>query len=82
MAPYVSSNLRTAYYSYKDIDLGQTDIPNYFKGREWGQKYFKGNFDLAAVKRQIDPMNFFSNEQSIPPLYYIRNSVISSSIEE
>ena len=81
MTPYVSSNPRTAYYGYKDIDLGGTYgvFPSYSIAREWGEKYFKGNFErLATVKRSVDPMNFFRNEQSIPPLFCLN----SSSFEE
>ncbi|ONK65753.1 uncharacterized protein A4U43_C06F590 [Asparagus officinalis] len=82
MTPYVSSNPRTAYYNYKDIDLGRTEglMPSYFEARQWGERYFKGNFEkLAIVKGRVDPMNFFRNEQSIPPLYYLSKEAISSS---
>ncbi|THU74854.1 hypothetical protein C4D60_Mb04t37800 [Musa balbisiana] len=35
----------------------------------WGERYFKNNFRrLAMVKGEVDPHNFFSNEQSVPPL--------------
>ena len=60
MSPYVSSNSmsRGAYFNCRDLDLG----PN------WGPKYFKGNYQrLAMAKGQIDPDDYFRNEQSIPP---------------
>uniref|UniRef100_J3MEV8 FAD-binding PCMH-type domain-containing protein n=1 Tax=Oryza brachyantha TaxID=4533 RepID=J3MEV8_ORYBR len=73
MGPYVSKNPRTGYVNYRDIDLGRNEIEgnvtSYTKGRIWGEKYFKGNFErLAAVKAMVDPDDFFRNEQSIPPL--------------
>ncbi|MCE3216753.1 hypothetical protein HAX54_007917 [Datura stramonium] len=41
-----------------------------FKAKIWGEKYFNGNFKrLAQVKSQVDPNNFFRNEQSIPPYH-------------
>jgi hypothetical protein len=41
----------------------------YEAGRVWGEKYYKGNFRrLAMAKAQIDPNDYFKNEQSIPPL--------------
>ncbi|KAF6998213.1 hypothetical protein CFC21_014351 [Triticum aestivum] len=59
MAPYVSSKSRPrgAYFNCRDLDLG----PN------WGPKYFKGNYQrLTKAKAEIDPHNYFRNEQSIP----------------
>ncbi|XBI87155.1 hypothetical protein VPH35_025287 [Triticum aestivum] len=59
MAPYVSSKSkpRGAYFNCRDLDLG----PN------WGPKYFKGNYQrLTKAKAEIDPHNYFRNEQSIP----------------
>ncbi|XP_020270306.1 berberine bridge enzyme-like 22 [Asparagus officinalis] len=85
MTPYVSSNPRMSYYSYKDIDLGRTEglMPSYFEARQWGERYFKGNFEkLAIVKGRVDPMNFFRNEQSIPPLYYTSKEAFSSSLND
>ncbi|XP_020268997.1 berberine bridge enzyme-like 22 [Asparagus officinalis] len=82
MTPYVSNNPRTAYYNFKDIDLGRTKglMPSYFEARQWGERYFKGNFEkLAIVKGRVDPMNFFRNEQSIPPLNYMSKGAFSSS---
>ncbi|KAK4710774.1 hypothetical protein R3W88_005287 [Solanum pinnatisectum] len=73
MEPYVSNSPRAAYLSYRDLDLGINQQGNYSSYRQaimtWGTKYFKGNFQrLARAKHQIDPNNFFTNEQSIPPL--------------
>ncbi|CAN6221120.1 unnamed protein product [Urochloa humidicola] len=73
MEPYVSKNPRTGYVNYRDLDLGTNElegnVTSYAKGRIWGEKYFKGNFErLAAVKAVVDPDDFFRNEQSIPPL--------------
>ncbi|KAI3848261.1 hypothetical protein MKW92_023790 [Papaver armeniacum] len=71
MTPYVSSNPRASYVNYRDLDLGKNELPNmsYLKAASsWGTKYFKGNFRrLAMVKKQVDPQNFFHDEQSIPP---------------
>ncbi|XP_073138573.1 berberine bridge enzyme-like 22 [Henckelia pumila] len=70
MAPYVAKSPRTAYFNYKDLDLGRNDLHcNYTQGKVWGEKYFKGNFErLAKIKAWIDPRNFFQNELSIPVL--------------
>ncbi|XP_075480172.1 berberine bridge enzyme-like 22 [Primulina tabacum] len=70
MAPYVANSPRTAYFNYKDLDLGKNDkYYNYTVGKVWGEKYFKGNFErLAKIKGGIDPRNFFQNELSIPVL--------------
>ncbi|KAK9055290.1 hypothetical protein SSX86_026372 [Deinandra increscens subsp. villosa] len=77
MRPYVSKNPRGAYVNFRDLDLGTNCNAcgaNYGEARRWGRKYFRGNFRrLAIVKGMVDPTNFFSNEQSIPPL------VLSSS---
>ncbi|XP_026454537.1 berberine bridge enzyme-like 23 [Papaver somniferum] len=71
MTPYVSSSPRAAYVNYRDLDLGKNnDLPNvnYLKATQWGTKYFKGNFKkLAMVKKEVDPQNYFNDEQSIPP---------------
>ncbi|MQL75556.1 hypothetical protein Taro_007931 [Colocasia esculenta] len=76
MAPYVTRNPRAAYINYKDIDLGRNEEGeawaggSYVKARDWGTKYFKGNFRrLAYVKGKVDPDNFFWSEQSVPPLF-------------
>ncbi|WCJ24362.1 FAD-binding Berberine family protein [Euphorbia peplus] len=72
LAPYVSKNPRTAYINYRDLDIGVNNIlgnTSYKQASIWGKKYFKINFDrLVHVKTQVDPANFFRNEQSIPPL--------------
>ncbi|XP_039142744.1 berberine bridge enzyme-like 22 [Dioscorea cayenensis subsp. rotundata] len=74
MGPYVSKDPRAGYINYRDLDLGVNEeeegISSYFKGRVWGVKYFKGNFErLARVKGRVDPSDFFRSEQSIPPLF-------------
>jgi hypothetical protein len=73
MAPYVSSNPREAYFNYRDLDLGENvvvgNVSSYQAGMVWGHKYFKDNYQrLAVAKSQIDPDDYFRNEQSIPPL--------------
>ncbi|KDP36349.1 hypothetical protein JCGZ_09769 [Jatropha curcas] len=73
LAPYVSKNPRSAYINYRDLDIGINNIGNtsYEQASIWGIKYFKINFDrLVHVKTQVDPANFFRNEQSIPSLPY------------
>ncbi|KAL6658291.1 hypothetical protein ACP70R_003877 [Stipagrostis hirtigluma subsp. patula] len=72
MEPHVSKNPRAVYVNYRDLDLGRNEwegnVTSYAKGKVWGEKYFKGNFErLAAVKSRVDPDDFFRNEQSIPP---------------
>ncbi|KAF0896774.1 hypothetical protein E2562_027361 [Oryza meyeriana var. granulata] len=73
MAPYVSKNPREAYANYRDLDLGENVVgaggmSSYDAGKVWGEKYFKGNYQrLAMAKGQIDPDDYFRNEQSIPP---------------
>ncbi|CAA0832271.1 FAD-binding Berberine family protein [Striga hermonthica] len=71
MAPYVTTSPRSAYFNYKDLDLGSNNPGNtsYEQASMWGRRYFKGNFDrLVRVKSKFDPSNFFRNEQSIPPV--------------
>ncbi|KAK7854814.1 berberine bridge enzyme-like 22 [Quercus suber] len=71
MKPYVSKYPRAAYLNHRDLDLGtnKEGSMSYSEARVWGVKYFKGNFKrLAHVKRNVDPNNFFRNEQSIPLL--------------
>ncbi|KAK9105986.1 hypothetical protein Scep_022830 [Stephania cephalantha] len=72
MSPYVSMNPRAAYLNVRDLDLGHNkanETPTYSEARIWGEKYFKGNFKkLVEVKSEVDPHNFFTNEQSIPPI--------------
>ncbi|KAI3455910.1 hypothetical protein Pfo_012573 [Paulownia fortunei] len=71
MTPFVSKSPREAFLNYRDIDIGSTDNGQNTnnEAQVYGVKYFKGNFNrLVRVKTQIDPENFFRNEQSIPPL--------------
>ncbi|EER89909.1 hypothetical protein SORBI_3010G162900 [Sorghum bicolor] len=73
MAPYVSSSPREAYFNYRDLDLGENvvvgNVSSYEAGKVWGEKYFGDNYKrLAMVKGEIDPDDYFRNEQSIPPL--------------
>ncbi|KAH0911158.1 hypothetical protein HID58_034479 [Brassica napus] len=65
MEQYVSKNPRAAYVNYRDLDLGMNGKGS--DAREWGNKYFKGNFErLVKIKAKFDPENFFRHEQSIP----------------
>ncbi|KAK9105977.1 hypothetical protein Scep_022821 [Stephania cephalantha] len=69
MGPHVSNSPRTAYFNFKDLDLGQNKNANttYLEAKSWGEKYFKSNFEtLVYVKNKVDPDDFFYNEQSIP----------------
>ncbi|KAI3455900.1 hypothetical protein Pfo_012563 [Paulownia fortunei] len=71
MAPYVSKSPRSAYFNYRDLDIGMNNQGNtsYKQASVWGFKYFNNNFNrLVRVKTKVDPSNFFRNEQSIPPL--------------
>ncbi|XP_058180942.1 berberine bridge enzyme-like 8 [Rhododendron vialii] len=71
MTPFVSKSPREAFWNYRDLDLGinRNGADSYTQGAAYGVKYFKGNFDrLAKVKTNVDPANFFRNEQSIPVL--------------
>ncbi|MCE6983344.1 hypothetical protein EI534_39555 [Pseudomonas frederiksbergensis] len=39
------------------------------RARAWGEMYFLHNYDrLVKAKTQIDPLNVFRHEQSIPPM--------------
>ncbi|KAL3515115.1 hypothetical protein ACH5RR_022017 [Cinchona calisaya] len=71
MASYVSSSPREAYVNYRDLDLGVNNDgnhPSYKVASIWGTKYFKNNFErLVHIKTEVDPSDFFRNEQSIPP---------------
>ncbi|KAK9137411.1 hypothetical protein Sjap_008005 [Stephania japonica] len=68
MTPYVSKSPRTAFLNYKDLDLGRIGASTYSDAKIWGEMYFKGNFKkLVNVKSKVDPGNFFSGEQNIPP---------------
>nr|QIB03072.1 MO protein [Morus alba] len=75
MTPYVSKNPRTAFFNFRDLDLGMDNnkdgntYNNISHASIWGTKYFKSNFNrLVRVKTIVDPTNFFTNEQSIPSL--------------
>ncbi|KAJ4719669.1 reticuline oxidase-like protein [Melia azedarach] len=72
MTPFVSKNPRQAFLNYRDVDLGINNYSSkqsYSEGRAFGIKYFMGNFDrLVEIKSNVDPENFFRNEQSIPVL--------------
>ncbi|TVU01291.1 hypothetical protein EJB05_53254, partial [Eragrostis curvula] len=73
MGQYVTKSPREAYLNYRDLDIGKNVVVNevsmFDSGKVWGKKYFGGNFQrLAAVKRAVDPTDYFRNEQSIPPL--------------
>uniref|UniRef100_A0A6N2LRX8 FAD-binding PCMH-type domain-containing protein n=1 Tax=Salix viminalis TaxID=40686 RepID=A0A6N2LRX8_SALVM len=69
LTPYVSKNPREAYVNYRDLDLGMNNLTgstSFEQASIWGRKYFKNNFDrLVRVKTEVDPTNFFTNEQSI-----------------
>ncbi|XP_012569767.1 berberine bridge enzyme-like 21 [Cicer arietinum] len=69
MTPYVSSNPRSAFLNYRDLDIGINCFGknSYQEGQVYGYKYFNNNFDrLVKIKTTVDPENFFRNEQSIP----------------
>ncbi|GMN68663.1 hypothetical protein TIFTF001_037721 [Ficus carica] len=74
LTPYVSKNPRATYFNFKDLDLGTNNLnkgghTSIKQASIWGTKYFKNNFyRLVHVKTKIDPTNFFTYEQSIPPL--------------
>ncbi|XP_028759395.1 berberine bridge enzyme-like 8 [Neltuma alba] len=71
MTPFVSKNPRGAFFNYKDLDLGinHNGKNSYQEGRVYGVEYFEDNFDrLVRIKTDVDPSNFFRNEQSIPTL--------------
>ncbi|CAH1428109.1 unnamed protein product [Lactuca virosa] len=78
MKPLVSKNPREAYVNFRDLDLGSNGYgcgTSYLQAFKWGRKYFKGNFRrLSMVKGEVDPTNFFCNEQSIPPLVLVHSS--------
>ncbi|KAK1386578.1 Berberine bridge enzyme [Heracleum sosnowskyi] len=72
MTPFVTSNPRGAYVNYRDLDLGLNQPQgktSFNEAKAWGEKYFGKNFEkLCRVKHQVDPDDFFSHEQSIPPI--------------
>ncbi|MBA0711094.1 hypothetical protein Golax_010323 [Gossypium laxum] len=70
MGPFVSKDPREAFLNYRDIDIGSSpsDQTYFTHAQVYGSKYFKDNFQrLTMVKAEMDPSNFFKNEQSIPP---------------
>ncbi|PNY15967.1 reticuline oxidase-like protein [Trifolium pratense] len=69
MTPFVSNSPRRAFLNYRDLDIGTNDFGNnsYEQGVVYGMKYFNNNFErLVSIKTEVDPENFFRNEQSIP----------------
>ncbi|KAH1231778.1 Berberine bridge enzyme-like 8 [Glycine max] len=54
MTPFVSKNPRGAFFNYRDLDLGIKNCNgknSYAKGRVYGVKYFKDNFNrLVQIK--------------------------------
>ncbi|XP_042065900.1 berberine bridge enzyme-like 15 [Salvia splendens] len=73
MAQFASKNPREAYVNYRDVEIGMNRGVNCSsgEGREWGSKYFKGNFErLVQVKARVDPHDFFWHEQTIPTSLY------------
>ncbi|XP_008225669.1 PREDICTED: reticuline oxidase-like protein [Prunus mume] len=69
MTPHVSKNPRMAFYNYRDLDIGTNSKGGYDEAKVYGTKYFKCNFErLVRIKTEVDPENFFRNEQSIPTL--------------
>ncbi|GMN35851.1 hypothetical protein TIFTF001_042301 [Ficus carica] len=71
MTPYIAKNPRATYLNFRDLDIGVNDNNNNIERASiWGNKYFKNNFKrLVRVKTKFDPTNFFTYEQSIPPLH-------------
>ncbi|KAL2343950.1 hypothetical protein Fmac_005235 [Flemingia macrophylla] len=72
MTPYVSCSPREVFLNYRDIDVGakhpSTSKDLNVARSSYGSKFFKENFDrLVDVKSKVDPDNFFTYEQSIPP---------------
>ncbi|XP_031273908.1 berberine bridge enzyme-like 21 [Pistacia vera] len=70
MTPFVSTDPRSAYLNYRDLDIGinHHGKESYNEGEVYGRKYFNGNYErLVKLKTMFDPENFFRNEQSIPP---------------
>ncbi|XP_010537539.1 PREDICTED: reticuline oxidase-like protein isoform X2 [Tarenaya hassleriana] len=68
---FVTKNPRNAYLNYRDLDIGVNDHGknSFEEGEVYGRKYFGDNFDrLVKIKTEVDPKNFFRNEQSIPTL--------------
>ena len=62
MTTFVSKNPRAAYLNYRDLDIGINTVGTFAQAKVWGEKYFKR---LAVIKGEVDPENYFKNEQSI-----------------
>ncbi|KAK1615001.1 hypothetical protein QYE76_020518 [Lolium multiflorum] len=78
MGQHVTADPREAYVNFRDLDIGQNavvdDVSTFESGQVWGERYFMGNFRrLAEVKAQVDPTDYFRNEQTTPPLLHRRN---------
>ncbi|KAK1614997.1 hypothetical protein QYE76_020514 [Lolium multiflorum] len=78
MGQHVTANPREAYVNFRDLDIGQNavvdDVSTFESGQVWGERYFMDNFRrLAEVKAQVDPTDYFRNEQTTPPLLHRRN---------
>ncbi|CAK8578129.1 unnamed protein product [Lathyrus sativus] len=87
MTPFVSNSPRRAFLNYRDLDIGTNDFGNnsYEQGRVYGMKYFNSNFErLVKIKTEVDPENFFRNEQSIPtsPVAGFNSSTGTSSADK
>ncbi|WVZ26497.1 hypothetical protein V8G54_005041 [Vigna mungo] len=71
MTPFVSKYPREAFLNYRDNDVGEkhpSSSTSLKDAQIYGAKFFKENFDrLVSVKTSVDPSNFFTYEQSIPP---------------
>ncbi|CAE6185667.1 unnamed protein product [Arabidopsis arenosa] len=79
MTGFVSKNPRSAYFNYRDVDIGVNDhgVNSYKEGEVYGRKYFGENFDrLVKIKTAVDPGNFFRNEQSIPTLKNAKETLL------
>ncbi|KAL4273642.1 hypothetical protein GQ457_13G017600 [Hibiscus cannabinus] len=82
MAPFVSKHPREAFLNYRDIDIGSTasDKANFKDAVVYGSKYFRDNFPrLTRVKAEVDPHNFFKNEQTSLSLPWPATSASSPS---
>ncbi|KQJ81758.1 hypothetical protein BRADI_5g02900v3 [Brachypodium distachyon] len=73
MEPLVSSNPRSAYVNYRDLDIGvnKDGVASYESAKVWGERYFgAANFErLARIKAKVDPKNHFRHEQSVPLIF-------------
>ncbi|KAJ9163257.1 hypothetical protein P3X46_022946 [Hevea brasiliensis] len=75
-APYMTKEPREAFLNYRDLDIGSnpSNHTDFKTAKVYGLKYFKNNFfRLTEVKARVDPDNFFSHEQSIPPRHANHN---------